>query len=390
MESIKSLLNVISEHIKHDLYAIGFIGESLTAIRTYSDYIELKSQMFQATNDIKTSLEYLFKLSNEENKKIPEKVNESASQTSQMETKKEEQNKEPLKVKNDYNEILKQDKCEKRNLEHKQQTQNYIQNEHNKLQQQSPITSLVPSSNTNVLGTNKISIKDNTIINATCKPNDQTKQTIAQSTNISNQSELKKQKISKIVNLISKINSDKIVKNIILQLFGKNIIDEMTSSKVEDSVLDNIKQIITKIDSASGDDNVDAFKQPKQPDLQPMSQFQKSQPIKTSSHRLNSSKRGKSYADALLHSKGLVDRYPTEVSNSKVTPINNNNKAHIRMRNRNNKTISPTLNNQKTFVNYTSPHGSYFDTSLQKGGNSSIPVYTKTKSKTKNLSFMNI
>lgn len=71
LESMKHLLNVIEEHMKHDLYAVGFIGEALVNVNTFNDYLEMKPQMFQAVNDMKESLEYLLKLSQEEVNKIP-------------------------------------------------------------------------------------------------------------------------------------------------------------------------------------------------------------------------------------------------------------------------------------------------------------------------------
>ena len=71
LDSMKHLLNVIEEHMKHDLYAVGFIGEALVNVNTFNDYLEMKPQMFQAVNDMKESLEYLLKLSQEEVNKIP-------------------------------------------------------------------------------------------------------------------------------------------------------------------------------------------------------------------------------------------------------------------------------------------------------------------------------
>ena len=48
------------------------------------------------------------------------------------------------------------------------------------------------------------------------------------------------------------------------------------------------------------------------------------------------------------------------------------NKSVTRTRKNNSKTI---LHHPKTFVNYTSPHGHYFDSSLQNGGASKLPTY---------------
>lgn len=269
--SLHKLLNVIQEHIKHDIYAIGFINDALNSIKTFSDYIHLKPQMLQAVTDITQSLTYLLNLSYEEttNTLTPSKQH-SLTIT-------------PIK------------QIDTTHVSNKQTLP-----EHSHIQNDNPPTST--------------------------------------------QSHKDKQRIEHI---LTKIHSDNILKNIIVQLFGKNIINEMTSSKVSPSHIENINNIVTKIDNINTNTKT-------------TSSIPQKQVLHTKSNN-PPSKLTKS--DNLLKSKGLL--------NTHITTTIPNNKKPLRYRN-NTTTLSSTLPHQRTFINYTSPHGHYFDASLQRGGASSI------------------
>ncbi len=115
----------------------------------------------------------------------------------------------------------------------------------------------------------------------------------------------------------------------------------------------------------------------------------------------------RSYADELLYSKGLSPQgIPTNsTGNNAIMNIRTNNfsntmnvnryqepnkykefKFESSLRNepinreRNGKNTSNSCYHSKGFVNYTSPHGHYFDTSLQNGGQTKIPT-VKNKNK---------
>lgn len=232
---------------------------------------------------------------------------------------------------------------------------------------------------------------------------------------------LKKQKISRVADLITKINSDQELYDIIIQLFGEGILDELMSSKVDDGLVNNVEKSINEIERLrkndlenSSDENVPQQPEPIRPTFKtppqnkvvpPQRPLYYQSPNTESANQMNqTSQMNKSYAEELLASKGLVNKYPKTVQTilSKTGPLNIsgygekikpkfsgefNYERSLRFGNNrlnqsSKKNKSKTIVHQKAFVNYTSPHGHYFDSSLQNGGVSKLPTYlSKSKNK---------
>ena len=458
LESMKHLLNVIEEHMKHDLYAVNFIGEALVNVNTFNDYLEMKPQMFQAVNDMKESLEYLLKLSQEEVNKIPTLTPLTNQQQTinqdDIHEQKQGQYSEALGLRYNYDAILNsgkydisnmkqqthfdysQSECNNNNNSHKvnENLKNYttnlsyqnktpngnaytnnnytgipqqqsLPNEINHYEEQSQLIAPVPQTNTYTYGNNTNNNNNNNSLIE--YPQSQQQQITPQYHTISDKTTKQKQKISRVADLIMKINSDDELNDIIVQLFGNNILDELTSSKVSDTLIDNVEKSVAKIESLRENEREDTFIEPsqqpepiKQHFIGKPSQHKTNKTINTTSQSLNSSKIVKSYADELLMSKGLTDKSQTRT----ITTIRNNNKTQNSVNttytgdfnyekslrfgksNSNKKYQNTVVQHQKTFVNYTSPHGHYFDTSLQNGGKSTIPSYMKSRSKSKSKS----
>ena len=473
LDSMKHLLNVIEEHMKHDLYAVGFIGEALVNVNTFNDYLEMKPQMFQAVNDMKESLEYLLKLSQEEVNKIPtlmpitnqHQQQQQTIQQDEINEVKQGQYSEALGLRYNYDAILNSGKYDIGNNNMKQQThfdysqseynntnnnshkvnenlKNYttnlsyqnksytnnnnysgilpqqqqqsLPNEMNHYEEQSQLISPIPQSNNYTYGNTNINTNNNNNNNSLIEyPQSQPQQQLTpQYHTISDKTTKQKQKISRVADLIMKINSDDELNDIIVQLFGNNILDELTSSKVSDNLIDNVEKSVAKIESLRENEREDTFIEPsQQPEpikqhfigKQPSSHHKTNKTINTTSQSLNSSKIVKSYADELLMSKGLSDKSQTRTITT-IRNNNNNNKTQTNVNttytgdfnyekslrfgksNSNKKYQNTVVQHQKTFVNYTSPHGHYFDTSLQNGGKSTIPSYMKSRSKSKSKS----
>lgn len=221
----------------------------------------------------------------------------------------------------------------------------------------------------------------------------------------------KKQKISRVADLISKINSDQELYEMIIQLYGEGILDELMSSKVDESVIETVEKTVKEIERLREKDAKEQNEQEEKieryekkeyidrkepPQMRTISATNQSSfppiPEKSFDKSLNKSQiiqpQKKSYADELLASNGLLNKYPKS-SKIPVPKSNNQSFRHdgekfdfekslrfdrstpskTRM-NSNNK-----VHHQKKFVNYTSSYGNYFDQSLQNGGVSKLPVY---------------
>ena len=243
----------------------------------------------------------------------------------------------------------------------------------------------------------------------------------SEDSNVIDKATLKKQKISRVADIITKINSDQELYDIIIQLFGEGILDELMSSKVDDCLVNNVEKSINEIERLrrndlenSSDEKVSpqpesirpTFKNPPQNKVIPPQQpLYYQSPNTESTNQMNqTSQMNKSYAEELLASKGLMNKYPKTVQTilSKTGPLNISRYSeitkpkfsgefnyerslrfgNIRLNQSGKKNKSKTIIHQKAFVNYTSPHGHYFDSSLQNGGVSKLPTYlSKSKNK---------
>ncbi|MCQ2821080.1 MAG: hypothetical protein MJ252_27795, partial [archaeon] len=264
----------------------------------------------------------------------------------------------------------------------------------------------------------------------------------------------KKQKINKVADLVTKINSDEELFEIISKIFGEDILDVLTSPKVEDNLVESVEQSVLKVEELrKKDEEEDAQKMSTINEVNTPQEEDQNIPLPSNNNLLYNYKEyqrpnyqsnqnnlyikdnaeekenslfyespnnpnydkipKRSYADELLISKGysvngisnkLLNTNPTE-NNSGISGLNGQKKKRSNieiepnyegMRNyggRSNtidkykefnfesslrsepriisaygKVNGKNYGHNKKFVNYTSPHGHYFDSSLQNGG----------------------
>ena len=211
-----------------------------------------------------------------------------------------------------------------------------------------------------------------------------------------------KSKASRVADILMKLNSNEIQHNIITQMFSESIFDQLISPNVDNELIDQVDNILLEIEkleqeerfnlgidnSYSNNDNNSLMNQ-----FLPKSQnknYINEQSIKNNNsnnkvHKTSKNK-NKNQVQKKIHliEKELIKKYPKTSSNfyksksclqDKPKPEFDFTQS-LRQSNKNLR-----LNGEKTFVNYTSTSGGYFDPSLQKGGDSVLSRTTKRKNK---------
>ena len=211
-----------------------------------------------------------------------------------------------------------------------------------------------------------------------------------------------KSKASRVADILMKLNSNEIQHNIITQMFSESIFDQLISPNVDNELIDQVDNILLEIEkleqeerfnlgidnSYSNNDNNSLMNQ-----FLPKSQnknYINEQSIKNNNsnnkvHKTSKNK-NKNQVQKKIHliEKELIKKYPKTSSNfyksksclqDKPKPEFDFTQS-LRQSNKNLR-----LNGEKTFVNYTSTSGGYFDPSLQKGGDSVLSRTIKRKNK---------
>ena len=223
----------------------------------------------------------------------------------------------------------------------------------------------------------------------------------------------KKKQISKVADLVMKINNDDGIYEILSKLFGEDLIDKLISRKDEKFILgveeaikeieelrrrdleeqNNINANSTNINNKNSllyetGDNINLVQS-------------NNNTIDNSQLYKNISNQKKSYADELLMKHGLLNpnsNFLNPISKSmKISKIIKNeserknepykefsfeNSLRVGMKSRKSNIIrsnSSHINNNKKFNNYTSGYGHYFDESLQNGGKSKLTSFKQNK-----------
>ena len=219
----------------------------------------------------------------------------------------------------------------------------------------------------------------------------------------------KKQKVSKVTDIIVKINSDQELYDLLSQLFGDNIIEKLTSTNIDNMFIENIEKTIQEIERLRlNDNNIEQQQhqnqiQIKQPLRSKLLQIEESNnlfyesPNQTKQIHKNEETTTYTYSDELLsrtcllpkqhHSSYNQEQPNKSHSNTKTNPKHQRtsskhsiNKDKVKQHNSNNN--HNKYPHPKLFINYTSQYGNYFDTPLQHGGLSKIPSYIKHKNQT--------
>ena len=434
---LPSVLDNISNCSTSSIMAVDFIYQALSAIKSYDDFDKYKSQLFQAIFDIREAFKYIIDQSTNEIKEKPQMMEETKTNNYIGENEStnalglrynyapylnEEEKPNKAQLYFDYNQgncyDLKQSNTVSNDKNQNSLKEQYCFNEHSNANQ--PYTNTI--NNTIANEEQYQQEEENNFNNMVAQmPLPQPQKIISNNNNMQEiqqqpqrelviDNKIKKQKIARVADLISKINSDQELSDIITQLFGDGILDELMSSKVEDALIDNVEKSVMEIERLRQNDTENSTEEkPIQNQPQPLRAIIKNPPPQIQkpptplyhetpiSEQTNKSVQNKSYADELLSSNGLLQKYPktmqSVISRSGLNtsgysqPQQQNilageynyerslrfgNKSVTRTRKNNSKTI---LHHPKTFVNYTSPHGHYFDSSLQNGGASKLPTY---------------
>ena len=226
----------------------------------------------------------------------------------------------------------------------------------------------------------------------------------------------KKQKVSKVTDIIIKINSDQELYDLLSQLFGDNIIEKLTSTNIDNIFIENIEKTIQEIERLRLNDNNNIEQQ--QQNQTQNQQLQIKQPLRSKllqieesnnlfyespthpkpTHKNDETTNTFTYSDELLSRTGLLPKqHHSSYNNEQQTKSHSTTKQNPKHQrtsskhsiNKDNKDKQHNLNNNNTkyphpklFINYTSQYGNYFDTPLQRGGLSKIPSYIKHKNQT--------
>lgn len=231
-----------------------------------------------------------------------------------------------------------------------------------------------------------------------------------------------KQKASRLADLIMKINSEQEIYEIIIQLFGEDILDTLMSSKISDEFIDNVEKSVREIErlrekdliedpiNSQGENNQNSQTKktnnneelfyetpinnyhPIPIQINSIDNNRNGSSIKEYNNKTNNKNKAKakSFSDELLVSNGLISNYSFTAKDNSNLKKNSFNKQtmvsqyKIPKKEQYKKSANP-LPPSSNFINYTSPHGYYFDSSLQNGGISKFKTF-KSKSPNKAIS----
>jgi len=220
----------------------------------------------------------------------------------------------------------------------------------------------------------------------------------------------KKNLLTHVADVAMKINNDKELFDILSELFGTNIVEELLNPNVNQEFLVNVEKSIEEIERLRA---IDEQKTKKNNNNNNNIQIlNNNQHFNNNNNNLNSEPlfyetgeekkplsqvKKPNYSDILLKKHNLEIKNVTNNNNNKIVERNepykefnfesslrfnmkrpqscrrSNNNSHLTT----NSNANNNNNNRqfKRFVNYTSNYGHYFDESLQKGGVSKLPAF---------------
>ena len=166
-----------------------------------------------------------------------------------------------------------------------------------------------------------------------------------------NNIQIKKDKFSKIADIIMKLNSEDYYYVILTKLFGKDLKDKLMSKEVSDDLLTAVTNSINEIESLKQKDDM---KNSEEMEELPR-QFPSNEILGINNNYISYNKK--------KEEKGKYNNVYTEFNFVKNLRNNNNKSGMI----------------EKPFISTTSIYGNYFDPPLQKGGISKLDEYKKEK-----------
>ena len=177
-----------------------------------------------------------------------------------------------------------------------------------------------------------------------------------------NENNVKESKALRVANIIMKINSNDILYDIIIQLYSKDILNKLMSSNVDVNLINLIEQTIEKITVLENEEieKLNNKKSIKLWEILAILGYDKFKRDKNREFNFERSLRNGNYQDDFRNKQN----YNHNIS-----------KADSFGRNQSNYSNNRSFSNKKViFNNYTSPFGDYFDSSLQKGGQSKLKM----------------
>jgi hypothetical protein len=399
--SIKNILEIITNTSEESLQSVMYLVTALNDIHSYDMFVKYVNHMKQAINDVKDSFQYINELAKqcmcyecESGCGCDGNVNEFTSKS--------------LGLRYNYDAYI---------------NKMFSQNENGNLKS----CNLPPCSLNN---NDKVysNVNNEMMIQPLNKSKDD-KRNLSEYLPINNNSNNdiynikqtvsnpKKQKVSKVTDIIIKINSDQELYDLLSQLFGDNIIEKLTSTNIDNIFIENIEKTIQEIERLRLNDNNNIEQQQNQNQNQNQ-QLQIKQPLRSKllqieesnnlfyespnypkpTYKNDETTNTFTYSDELLSRTGLLPKqHHSSYNQEQLTKYHSNTKPNNpkhqrtsskhsinkdKQNNSNNNNNNTKYPHPKLFINYTSQYGNYFDTPLQHGGLSKIPSYIKHKNQT--------
>ena len=196
---------------------------------------------------------------------------------------------------------------------------------------------------------NNTNFKDENIIFNKSIRNNFKSNSMNKKTKKNNNTQIKKDKFSKVADIIMKLNSEDYYYVILTKLFGKDLKDKLMSNEVSEDLLTAVTNSINEIESLKKKDDMKNLEEMEELPRQ----FPSNEILGTNNNYINYNKR--------KEEKGNYNNIYTEFNFVKNLRKSNNKSAM----------------KEKPFISTTSIYGNYFDPPLQKGGISKLDDYKK-------------
>ena len=196
---------------------------------------------------------------------------------------------------------------------------------------------------------NNTNFKDENIIFNKSIRNNFKSNSMNKKTKKNNNTQIKKDKFSKVADIIMKLNSEDYYYVILTKLFGKDLKDKLMSNEVSEDLLTAVTNSINEIESLKKKDDMKNLEEMEELPRQ----FPSNEILGTNNNYINYNRR--------KEEKGNYNNIYTEFNFVKNLRKSNNKSAM----------------KEKPFISTTSIYGNYFDPPLQKGGISKLDDYKK-------------
>jgi hypothetical protein len=196
---------------------------------------------------------------------------------------------------------------------------------------------------------NNTNFKDENIIFNKSIRNNFKSNSMNKKTKKNNNTQIKKDKFSKVADIIMKLNSEDYYYVILTKLFGEDLKDKLMSNEVSEDLLTAVTNSINEIESLKKKDDMKNLEEMEELPRQ----FPSNEILGTNNNYINYNKR--------KEEKGNYNNIYTEFNFVKNLRKSNNKSAM----------------KEKPFISTTSIYGNYFDPPLQKGGISKLDDYKK-------------